>query len=225
VIRGAVGFLITAVAISASLMLLRLTPATTDWFIKEDGPIEDFGAICLFGASAFVVLALFHLRRAKVSRIKLASYACCALFLFIAGGEEISWGQRFLGIQTPQIIAKINVQGEINLHNLYGNEHGQNMSVIIFRMFWFVLGVALPLLQAGAHFDVSSSDIYPSSLSGSLSPSSINSCCGGRSRLCGCKIQGHGPVPTPTATLDPRNGSESRHRPRRWQGTIELLRG
>jgi hypothetical protein len=145
VIRGAVGFLITAVAISASLMLLRLTPATTDWFIKEDGPIEDFGAICLFGASAFVVLALFHLRRAKVSRIKLASYACCALFLFIAGGEEISWGQRFLGIQTPQIIAKINVQGEINLHNLYGNEHGQNMSVIIFRMFWFVLGVALPL--------------------------------------------------------------------------------
>jgi hypothetical protein len=79
--------------------------------------------------------------------------------------------------------------------------------------------------QAGAHLDVSSSDTCPSSLSGSLSPSSINSCCGGRSRLCGCVIQGHGPVPTPTATLDPRSGSESRHRPRRWQGTIELLRG
>jgi hypothetical protein len=148
VTRGAVGFLILAVAISASLMLLRLAPETTNWLIKEDGPIENFGAICLFVASGFVVLALLHLRRANVSCMKLASYAGCALFLFVAGGEEMSWGQRFFGIQTPQSVAEINVQGELTLHNLYGDEHGQNVSLIIFKMFWFVLGVALPLVAS-----------------------------------------------------------------------------
>ena len=39
-------------------------------------------------------------------------------FLFVAG-EEISWGQRLLNIETPDILMKHNKQGEITLHNLY----------------------------------------------------------------------------------------------------------
>jgi hypothetical protein len=32
--------------------------------------------------------------------------------------EEISWGQRILGIETPESIAKINHQSELNFHNI-----------------------------------------------------------------------------------------------------------
>ncbi len=38
------------------------------------------------------------------------------MLLFIAG-EEISWGQRYLGIATPDYIAQNNLQKEITLHN------------------------------------------------------------------------------------------------------------
>lgn len=36
----------------------------------------------------------------------------------MAAGEEISWGQRILGIQTPESIRAVNVQHELNLHNM-----------------------------------------------------------------------------------------------------------
>jgi hypothetical protein len=39
--------------------------------------------------------------------------------LFIAG-DEISWGQRLLGITTPQQIAAENLQNEVTVHNLDG---------------------------------------------------------------------------------------------------------
>ena len=44
------------------------------------------------------------------------------IFLFvslISLGEEISWGQRILNIQTPTFIADANNQSELNFHNLH----------------------------------------------------------------------------------------------------------
>ena len=43
-----------------------------------------------------------------------------ALALFALGGEEISWGQRLLGFQTPQAIKEINTQDEFTFHNSAG---------------------------------------------------------------------------------------------------------
>ncbi|MCB0548857.1 MAG: hypothetical protein KDD19_14855 [Phaeodactylibacter sp.] len=40
------------------------------------------------------------------------------LLFFISLGEEISWGQRLIGFDTPETIAARNVQGEFNFHNL-----------------------------------------------------------------------------------------------------------
>ena len=46
------------------------------------------------------------------------------ILLFIAGciyfaGEELSWGQHYLGWETPESIAAINKQNETNLHNIH----------------------------------------------------------------------------------------------------------
>jgi hypothetical protein len=40
--------------------------------------------------------------------------------LFVAAGEEISWGQRLLGIETPSVLVDGNRQDELNLHNVEG---------------------------------------------------------------------------------------------------------
>ena len=38
--------------------------------------------------------------------------------MFVFMGEEISWGQRIFDITPPEILEEINVQNEINLHNM-----------------------------------------------------------------------------------------------------------
>jgi hypothetical protein len=43
---------------------------------------------------------------------------CFGLFFLI--GEELSWGQRIFGWETPESYASINKQKETNLHNIYG---------------------------------------------------------------------------------------------------------
>src|SRR5690606_18740736 len=45
-------------------------------------------------------------------------FVAVALVMLFAGGEEISWGQRIFGWETPQEIADLNDQGETNIHNI-----------------------------------------------------------------------------------------------------------
>ena len=41
-----------------------------------------------------------------------------AIVGFVFAMEEISWGQRLLGLQTPAAVSAINIQNELNLHNM-----------------------------------------------------------------------------------------------------------
>lgn len=45
-------------------------------------------------------------------------------------GEEISWGQRILGFETPDALREVNRQDEFTLHNV-----GQSLDVFKFLMF------------------------------------------------------------------------------------------
>ena len=80
-----------------------------------------------------------------------------AVIMFICFGEEISWGQRFLGFQTPQFLAGLNAQNETNLHNIWlvhqwrpdGNEKSflgllLNMNRL-FSIFWLTYFVVVPI--------------------------------------------------------------------------------
>ena len=60
-------------------------------------------------------------------------------FLFLFGAmEEISWGQRVLGIESPEWFLKHNKQGEINLHNLL--IFGVNINKLVFGK---ILGIGI----------------------------------------------------------------------------------
>lgn len=83
----------------------------------EDGPMEYLTVVLLLLAAWLAVRAM---RRpdagfTKAERGLLIAFAVGLVFL---AGEEISWGQRILGIETPEALKQSNVQGEINLHNL-----------------------------------------------------------------------------------------------------------
>ena len=67
------------------------------------------------------------------------------LLLFIAAGEEISWGQRILGIKSSEYFIKNNAQGETNIHNLVVN--GVKINKLVFSTILIsVLGIYLVVL-------------------------------------------------------------------------------
>ena len=86
-------------------------------FVQEDGIAEWLTVAGLLPASFvsfYRVIKLFN----KRSKWFLFVTLCLGLFLFFSSGEEISWGQRIFGIQTPEYFEKHNAQQEMNLHNL-----------------------------------------------------------------------------------------------------------
>lgn len=79
--------------------------------------------------------------------------------LFIFGfGEEISWGQRILNIETPEKLKEVNLQNELNFHNLtffQGDHTGGEETTFhkgmlsmgrLFAIFWLSYCVLVPVL-------------------------------------------------------------------------------
>lgn len=87
------------------------------YFGAEDSPVEDATALLL--ACAGVVLIARVLRaRTSLTRAALGLGIVYGLVYIWAGGEEISWGQRLLGFESPEFFLENNDQQEFTLHNL-----------------------------------------------------------------------------------------------------------
>ena len=91
-----------------------------NWYlllVKEDSIVENLQAGSYLLASAITFIALTKLRKSlhKYIFLLLLMFACATLFIFF---EEISWGQRILGIKTPEFFTAYNMQKEITLHNV-----------------------------------------------------------------------------------------------------------
>jgi len=128
----------------------------------EGGAIETAGALLFLLASVgFLALFIrssvfensFFGRRTRRN----VFLGLLAVIMFICFGEEISWGQRVLGFETPQFLAGLNAQNETNLHNIWlvhqwqpdGNEKSflglfLNMNRL-FSIFWLTYFVAVPI--------------------------------------------------------------------------------
>lgn len=77
------------------------------------------------------------------------------LFFFIFG-EEISWGQRIIGIESGEFFKESNIQGETNLHNLkvFNSVDKNNVRKEwwypftmsrMFRLFWLTWCIIIPI--------------------------------------------------------------------------------
>ena len=82
------------------------------------------GGLIEYGTSfAYILAFIFALPISKIfwqqGNKKLAAfYILIALFFLLIGLEEISWGQRLLGLNSPDFFKNYNSQSEITFHNL-----------------------------------------------------------------------------------------------------------
>jgi hypothetical protein len=137
--------LLLAPAFFIGLLFIVLSVVDVDRYerlIREDGPIESGSALLWFVAalvSLTALVVLYRRRATHVDRVTYFVYAAAILFFIVAGGEEISWGQRFFGFQPPDEVLALNKQGEANVHNI------GSISVYANTFFLFTLGVFLLL--------------------------------------------------------------------------------
>ena len=83
---------------------------------REDALVENSTAL-LFFLTALLLLAIAARGRGVPGRW----LYILGVFAFVfAAGEEISWGQRIFGFETPNYLRDINTQNEFNLHNIEG---------------------------------------------------------------------------------------------------------
>lgn len=105
------------------VFLLSRVSYRTFWYLeREDSLTEWLTFFC------YILCTIFSLQIARLSskskelskgaRVFVGSAFLMAAVIFIAiAGEEISWGQRLFGFETPESIKASNTQYEFNLHN------------------------------------------------------------------------------------------------------------
>jgi hypothetical protein len=150
------------------IVLLYLPLFTLDYekvmdLTKEDHIYENSQAIILL-LSAVLMFFLFIRSKSEEKNLFFKTnrnifFLLLGLFLFFCFGEEISWGQRIFGVQTPEHLKNINAQGETNIHNLwlfqsYDKNHitktGLQRWITSSRLFalsWFIYCVIIPILD------------------------------------------------------------------------------
>jgi tetratricopeptide (TPR) repeat protein len=124
--------------------------ALASWALKEDGLFESAGAICCLAAAVLFGLAAISRSLSRLARVCLFAMATLTGVMFL---EELSWGQRLLNLQTPQWLARENLAGEVNLHNLriFGADRDQNVLQVAWYAAMILYLGAAPLLAAHWH--------------------------------------------------------------------------
>lgn len=97
-------------------------------FVIEDGFIEWCTVIILF-STMIVCLKRYWRLRGKRSRLFQGVTLLLAFFCLFGAGEEISWGQRIFGLETPEYLKERNAQGELGLHNLVIEVDGEEVKL------------------------------------------------------------------------------------------------
>jgi hypothetical protein len=100
-------------------------------YVQEDGVVEWLTVLGLLLGCFVSLNRFFSLRKYKSTWFLVVTLGL-ALLLFFAAGEEISWGQRILGIKSSEFFLEKNAQGETNLHNLVVD--GVKLNKLIFSI-------------------------------------------------------------------------------------------
>lgn len=93
------------------------------WFIEKEDSLTEyltFGTYLLVAYVAYKCLRTIF-RTNKLQPTWKKFYATLFVLIIatsiVIAGEEISWGQRILGFDTPETVAANNTQSEFNIHN------------------------------------------------------------------------------------------------------------
>ena len=152
-----------AALITGHYLTALLPRETFIFYSKEDGPFENLSALCFFLTSATFLAAYVRDRAGNAwgafrLRKNVFLLFLAALFFFGAG-EEISWGQRMIGFDTPEVVRELNIQQETNIHNLKlfnrvnrSGEEKRGLALLfnfdrLFSVFWASFCILLPVIR------------------------------------------------------------------------------
>jgi hypothetical protein len=119
------------------IMLSRTDPYWFEFtYAVEDGFIEWMTVLPLLAAmiTSFKRFLKLYKKRSWLFGVTLLGIAA---FSFFAAGEELSWGQRLLGLESSDFFQKNNAQRETNFHNLIVG--GQSINLLIFSRLLIVV--------------------------------------------------------------------------------------
>lgn len=125
------------------LAVVFLNRELFDVLLAEDGIVESVQVVLLVGVVAFAAGLAARLWRQQ-RRSAALIYAVLAVGALFVAFEEISWGQRILGLQTPEGLGEVNTQGELNIHNIGIIEDAFEMGQLVGSFY----GLAIPLIVA-----------------------------------------------------------------------------
>ena len=84
-------------------------------YYVEDALLENMTAVFALTAGTILVFSLRFIRDKNTLKLIL----CCITAFYFFGLEEISWGQRIFGFDTPESIKTLNYQQETTIHNFF----------------------------------------------------------------------------------------------------------
>ena len=116
------------------------------WIESEAGLIENATAILLIFATIMSLRVGFKLFKCVESMYSMWFFGV-ALVCFGFAGEELSWGQHWIGWDSPEYFAENNRQGETNFHNF--NIHFGRVVKSILTLAIVIGGLIMPLRHSG----------------------------------------------------------------------------
>ncbi len=136
--------IILLIILTYGLVLLHQDEEAFLLWIREDGLVEWLTFVVLIAMSAFSFIVSFEFSRSGTEGRATKVWLFLGFLFFFGAMEEISWGQRILGIQSPEWFLRHNRQDEINIHNLV--IYGVNLNKVIFGRF---LGIIVLIYMLG----------------------------------------------------------------------------
>ncbi|MFT4561645.1 MAG: hypothetical protein ACI9BW_001386 [Gammaproteobacteria bacterium] len=115
------------------------------WIESEAGIVENATALLLLPAVYFAFAVGLHCYQ-RFGRVLCAWFIGVGLLCFGFAGEEISWGQHWVGWQSPEYFVEHNRQGETNFHNV--NIHFGRVVKSILTLAIIIGGIVMPFRRA-----------------------------------------------------------------------------
>jgi hypothetical protein len=138
--RASVGLLAIPFAGAAVVALAWSRPGVYYGLVREDSVLEWLQFASYVAVAVLAAWTAVRLRRE--SPWLAAAFGLFALFGLLAAGEEVSWGQRLFGLGTPQELAEVNNQEELNVHDVAEVQGKLNLGLALASLY----GLLAPLL-------------------------------------------------------------------------------
>jgi hypothetical protein len=124
------GLLVLSASIALLLTLDLLLFPETPGIWGEDSAVESLQALVYVLAGS--VQLMIVMRPSEVRSTRRFFHVLLSVLFFVVALEEISWGQRFIGWETPDFLRELNLQGETNIHNIHGSVFNLFVTLFVF---------------------------------------------------------------------------------------------